>query len=324
MSTTQPADLSDAPASFLDFTRPDLGGRAMGVLRRNLQTLRTFCRRFNVEPTERILERVASIYDRRPEWVTAEAHPTDLLILYVMAMGLRPTRVVEIGVASGLSTCAMLAGLADAGVPARNARDQRATVQSFDILETVPWSTQHRIGAAIPVVLPQCADAVKVNTSRTSMDLERELGEVRVDMAFIDGAHNHPWPLIDAIQLCKVASEGCWFVLHDVALSERAMIETQRLGLREIAFEPCRGAEWLFEMWSSDKVRGCGAAHNVGAVRAVPLQSLRMQANLQELVALPWESSPPPKAVEVLYDFCGREAVEQGMLLGRPGASLLR
>lgn len=307
----------------LDAARPVLGERSIDVLRRNLKTLRTFCRRFNVEPSETILERVASIYDSRPSWVTAESLPTDLLILYLAARGLHPSRVVELGVASGLSTCAMLAGLADAGVPARNPKDGREVVQSFDILKTVPWDANHAIGGAIREVLPECTGAVKVNTSRTSMDLERELGGVRVEMAFIDAAHNHPWPLIDAIQVCKVSEVGSWMILHDVALVERAMVEAVVRQMAGLPFEPTRGAEWLFEMWPSDKVRGSGAGHNVGAVRSLSLDAVRMNPNIQELVALPWESSPPAAAVQVLYEFCGREAVEQGMLLGRPGARLL-
>lgn len=323
MTSSVRAPIAEAPAGPLDQTRPGSGERAIDVLRRNACTLRTLCRRFSVEASREILERVASIYDRRPAWVTAESYPTDLLILYVVARGLRPGRVVEIGVASGLSTCALLAGLADAGVPDVNAADGRAAVQSFDILETLPWDASRAIGSAIPVVVPEYASAVRVNTSRTSLDLERELGAVPVEMAFIDGAHNHPWPMIDAIQLCKVMTQGGWMVLHDVALVERAMIEAHWGRMAKLPYEPRRGAEWLFEMWPSEKVRGTGAGHNVGLVRSLAPDQIRMHPNLRELVALPWESSPPKEGVDVLCEFCGRDAVEQGMLLGRPGAQLL-
>ena len=285
--------------------------------------MRILCDRFGVEPSNDILERVASIYDRRPDWVRAESHPTDLLILYLAARGVRPSRVVEIGVASGLSTCALLAGITDGGVPPTNSQDGRETVQSFDVLEHVPWDANRPIGAAIPLVVPELASAVKVNTSRTSMDLERELGDVPVELGFIDGSHSHPWPLIDAIQMCKVMKPDAWIVLHDVALAERAVVETHCRGLPKLAFKPTRGAEWLFEMWPSEKLRGTEAGHNVALVRCLPPDSVRSHPNLRALVSLPWESAPPPEACEVLREFCGPDAVDQGMLLGRPGVRLL-
>lgn len=312
-----------APAGILDRNAPPRGEDSMRVLQSNARTLNTLCHRFDVEPTTAILERVASIYDRRPDWVTAESHPTDLLILYLAARGLRPQRVVEIGVASGLSTCGLLAGLADAGVPAKNPRDGRETVQSFDILEHVPWDKNRPIGGAIAEVFPELAAGARINTSRTSLDLEHELGDVPVELAFIDGAHNHPWPLVDAIQLSKVMTPTGWIILHDVALVERAILEAHFRRMTELPFMPSRGSEWHFEMWPSEKLRGSESGHNVALVRPLPLETLRMHPNLQALVALPWESAPPEAAQSILVEFCGSEAVEQGKTLGRPGQALL-
>jgi len=255
--------------------------------------------------------------------VTAESHPTDLLILYLAARGIKPARVVEIGVASGLSTCALLAGLADAGVPQTNPIDGRETVQSFDILEHVPWDKDRPIGSVIPILVPELKPWSRVHTSRTSMDLQQELGSVPVDLAFIDGAHNHPWPLIDAIQVSRVMTEGSWMILHDVALVERAIVETFWRKLPQLAFNPSRGAEWLFELWPGTKIRPTESGHNVAIIRQQPLDHIRMHENLQTLVALPWESAPPPQATALLREFCGDKAVDQGIRLGRPGEDLL-
>lgn len=311
------------PAGPLDPTHTDRGSSSVDLLRRNGATFRMLCDRFGVEPVPQILERVAALYDNRPGWVTAESHPTDLLILYLAARGVRPARVVEIGVASGLSTCALLAGLADAGVPHTNPADGRETVQSFDILDHVPWDKNRPIGSVIPVLAPELKPWSRVHTSRTSMDLERELGSVPVDLAFIDGSHNHPWPLIDAIQVSRTMSGGAWMILHDVALVERALVETFWRKLHQLAFEPTRGAEWLFEMWPSAKIRPVNSGHNVAIVQQVPTEQLRMHENLQTLAALPWESAPPPEAVSLLRAYCGDKAVTMGMHLGRPGADLL-
>ncbi|MFG0259642.1 MAG: class I SAM-dependent methyltransferase [Phycisphaerales bacterium JB041] len=295
----------------------------MEVLLRNARTLRILCDRFGVEPSITILERIADLYDRRPSWITAESHPTDLLILYLAARGLTPGRVVEIGVASGMSTCGLLAGLADGGVPATNPRDGRATVQSFDILEHVPWDKDRPIGSAIAEILPDLAAGAKINTSRTSLDLPNELGDVPVELAFIDGSHSHPWPLIDAIQVSKVMSPDGWIILHDVALVERAMLDAILRGKSTLPFRPSRGSEWHFELWPSEKLRGSESGHNVALVRPVAPDTLRMHPNIVSLVSMPWESAPPPAAEAVLVEFCGSEAVERGKVLGRPGEVLI-
>ena len=315
--------LVPTPAGPLDPTRPDRGVSSIDLLRRNARTLHTLCHRFGIEPSAEILERVAALYDNRPTWVSAESHPTDLLILYLAARGIKPARVVEIGVASGLSTCALLAGLADAGVPQTNPVDGRETVQSFDILEHVPWDKDRPIGSVIPILAPELKPWSRIHTSKTSMDLEHELGGVPVDLAFIDGAHNHHWPLIDAIQASRVMTEGAWMILHDVALVERAIIETFWAKLPRLAFHPVRGAEWLFEMWPSEKLRGSESGHNVALVRALPPEEIRLHPNLQALVALPWEDAPPKPAQALLREFCGDDAVDRGIQLGRPGAKLL-
>lgn len=296
---------------------------SIDVLLGNARTLRTFADRFGTPPTVEVLQRVAEIYDRRPGWVTAESHPTDLLILYLMVRGVRPSRVVEIGVASGLSTCALLAGLADIDRPLRHPEDGRPVVQSFDILEHVPWDANRPIGAAIQSVVPELAAGAQINTKRTSLDLERELGAVPFELAFVDGAHCHPWPLVDAIQLCKFSVPDAWMVLHDVALTERAMAGAVRRNTAQLPFKPDRGAEWLFEMWPSEKLRGSESGHNVAAVRAVPIDELRHHPNLAALVALPWECAPPPEARDLLVEFCGSEAVERGKQLGRPNERLI-
>ena len=75
--------------------------------------------------------------------------------------------------------------------------------------------------------------------------------------AFVDGNHQHPWPLHDVLQLQRLMPRG-WILLHDIDLpgAGRARAAESRL-------PPSYGAKHVFDFWPERKI----AAGNIGAIQ---------------------------------------------------------
>lgn len=299
-TTAQPGKVSQSP---------------LAVFQRNAVTRRLIHHRFGTEPEERAMAALAAVCGRAPRWVQAETLPADLLFLHDMARCARARRVVEIGVASGLSTSIILHALASGGSPLKDSAG-RTAVQSVDILEHVPWDKGTRIGAAIPEVVPDLAHGVTIHTRKTALNIPEIVEPGGADFAFVDGAHSHPWPALDVLMLSRVLRPGSWIVLHDIALAERALIAARALNLDSVDFG-ARGAEYLFEFWPGEKIRGVGDCWNIGAIRVPPDGSFRPE-HLRDLLAVPWETGLVLPAIEALHAMIGKASVFIGANLHRP------
>jgi hypothetical protein len=138
--------------------------------------------------------------------------------------------------------------------------------------------------------------------------------------AFVDANHAHPWPLVDVLHLAPVMRPGSWIVLHDIGLAERAVEETQSLN-GEAANYRVRGAQYLFEFWPYEKVRGVGDCWNVGAVRLPPEGRWNPRA-LADLAAIPWESGCTAAGFRALAELVGKEPVMLGSNMHRRDLTL--
>ena len=71
----------------------------------------------------------------------------------------------------------------------------------------------------------------------TSFDIEKILGEKRIDMVFIDAAHSHPYPIIDLIHMIPFLHNESLVLLHDV-----------------VNMEPHEwGASFIYDAWKDKK-----------------------------------------------------------------------
>jgi hypothetical protein len=207
-----------------------------------------------------------------PSWVQGGLSTGDAAFLVSLVAREHPRTVIEIGVAAGTSSAALLYAL-----------DQLPAVEllrllhSVDVRPTCYFDPLRLVGSAVADMYPEHQTMWILDTKGSA----RRVGTSpqRYDLAFIDGDHRHPWPLFDLLHLAPVLIPGAWVALHDISLP------------RCWPKFPQHGAQWLFEQWSGEKVAGVGDAENIGAVR--------LPANLRELNAVavalveqsPWQTA---------------------------------
>lgn len=196
---------------------------------------------------------------RPPAWVTGGLSAGDAEFLGELVARVQPTRVLEVGVAAGTSSAALLYALDQ--LP----EGKRALV-SVDIRPTCYFDARRATGEACAAMYPAPRARWILLTGIDARRVRRELTQRSIDLVFLDGDHSHPWPLLDVLHLAPWAQPEAWMALHDIALA--------RVCPRFQTF----GAEWLFAAWPGEKYAGTGDAENIGAVR--------LPANLETLVPM--------------------------------------
>ena len=181
----------------------------------------------------------------------------------------QPTTVVEIGVAAGTSSAALLYAL-DQLPGAR-------TLYSVDCNRSCYFDPRRRLGAAVAEMYPNHRARWILHPG---IDSRHAVAQIRdYDLAFVDANHHHPYPLLDVVHLASVMRPGAWIALHDLELP-RLYPEWQS-----------HGPMWLFELWPGAKVHGQGDAENIGAVQ-LPPDVRTLLAPFKALLARPWEQTP--------------------------------
>lgn len=251
---------------------------------------------FGLAPDEEGLRALAARF-RVPRWVQGEVAFADAWFLTEMVRCLRPERMVEIGVASGVSSAVLLAALRECG----------GRLESFDLLDRCYFDPSRAVGEAVGEMAPELAGSWRLRTGLTAIDVGRELAGADLPLAFIDADHQHPWPVVDLLALRPVLRPGAWVILHDIALPRCADQVEQTTGTK-VPWRH-RGVELLFEAWPHEKLRGQGASYNIGAVR-MPESGGVSLSDFERVLDLPWEVEPGVAARELL----GRPfEVDEGM-----------
>lgn len=174
----------------------------------------------------------------------------------------RPAQMVEFGVASGFSSSFILdyarrAGLLGDGV----------FLHSFDLCEE--HVVGEKVGNYLRVHHSDLARHWSLNTEVTSATLlERpellKLGSGPV-LAFVDGGHNHPWPILDLIYLYKTLPRGSWVVLQDLQMMERWIADC--VIYDAVSPHPVRGVNYTVSHWPGTKILGFDMAYNSAVIR---------------------------------------------------------
>lgn len=121
-----------------------------------------------------------------------------------------PQVVLEIGVASGASSAAILGALL--------MTNSRAKLIALDCLDTCYFDERLDVGFMVPKVFGEAPSAYELHAGVPSLDLETILDGRTVDFLFIDGNHSHPWACIDTILALPFLSPGAIVVYHDINL----------------------------------------------------------------------------------------------------------
>lgn len=186
----------------------------------------------------------------------------------------RPQSAVEIGVAAGVSSAALLLALDRLPEVAAG-----RTLHSCDITGRCYFDEQRHIGEATPAMYPTARARWLLNTDCDARRLAGRLPEHSVDLTFIDANHYHPWPLLDVLHMTQLARPRSWVVLHDIALP-RLHPSLQVYGV-----------QWLFEEWPLDRISGTGKSANIGAIR-LPADAAQLTGFAVDLLQRTWEHAP--------------------------------
>jgi hypothetical protein len=120
----------------------------------------------------------------------------------------QPRTVVEIGCASGMSTCILAALMAQNGGGA---------IHSFDLLQNYYVDPTKPVGYLVDEALPHPGVTISVNRGKTCLDVGTLVTDP-LDLCFIDAAHRHPWPLIDTLAVLPFVRQGGIIIHHDLKM----------------------------------------------------------------------------------------------------------
>ncbi len=194
---------------------------------------------------------------RVPAWCDNFAHAHELAFMWDVIEASRPTSLVEIGTASGVSTAMLTAGACELC-------GDDAMVYSFDIATECYFDRGRPLASAIAEMAPDLVDRVRLFAGANAMDAASCFPVGGVDFAFIDGEHGHPAPTLDLLAMVHALKPGAWVVLHDIELSNFSE------DVEGVSWADSSGAARLFARWPFEKVQPTGATRadrNLGAIR---------------------------------------------------------
>lgn len=176
---------------------------------------------------------------------------------------LRPQRMVEFGVSSGVSSAFFLSAAA-----ALDLLREGTFLTGADITDDL--GEGNKTGQ---VVAEKAADQTQnfdLQIGRNSFellqdgDLAKALGTGRA-LAHIDADHCHPWPLIDVLTLYLTMPSQSWILMQDVQMLERWALGTILNG--KPVPRPLRGPNITFTHWPGTKILGEDMCFNMGAIK---------------------------------------------------------
>ena len=226
-----------------------------------------------------------------PDWAKGHIAHDDAMFLYEMIKAVSPRTMLELGVASGTSSAAILYTLDQLTDP------QSRKLISADVRPTCYFDPSRATGEAVSAMYPAAMAQWQLWTAHTAHRLLAELAPGSVDLLFIDANHSHPWPTLDLLHLAPVMKPGAWIVLHDV--------ELPHLHPKYQAWGP----NFLFEAWPFNKVHEQGSTANIGAVQ-LPAHLPDVIPVALSLLERAWEHAPFTWDVKLPDEF---NAIEQAI-----------
>jgi predicted O-methyltransferase YrrM len=225
---------------------------------------------------------------RPPPWAVGSIGVLDAMALRDMVHGVRPTRVIELGTASGTSALLLAAAMREIG-------HSHACVHTYDLHPWCYFDRSRAVGAAIDDADSALDRMIVRHVDETAVDAGRCLSGI--GLAFIDADHRHPMPTADLLALLPALAPGAWVVLHDIDLPNAAERYERAHGVT-VDWKQ-HGAKWLFEAWPHETLRPHA---NLGAMRLPDSDACvgEIREALEECLAKPWETTPGGAAAAAL------------------------
>lgn len=220
---------------------------------------------------------------QRPAWAQGTISDYDSRFLAGLANFANARNVVEIGVASGWSSAVLLKALNTLGAEHR--------VTGIDLSPTYYLDASIPTGHAVQETVPQLAGNYRLLTGKLAFDAMSEVG--KVDFAFIDGHHMHPWATLDMLSVLPFIDRGRWVAMHDLNL---CTFERHR--------HTNRAPFYLFYMWPDQKLHSTQQPTMIGAV-LVERSPADYLPTLLEILYTPWEIDVDPADLSRLASTTG-------------------
>ncbi|HEV8397069.1 MAG TPA: glycosyltransferase [Vicinamibacterales bacterium] len=205
-----------------------------------------------------------------PSWAIGHVSGADATFLHEMIGALQPENIVELGVASGVSSAVILHALDR--LPDADCR----VLYSCDVRPTCYFDEAYATGQACREMYPSPRAGWYTSFESDARELARVLPIEGADLTFIDANHAHPYPLLDLLQVTTFAKPGSWVILHDVDLPiQHPQFQTY-------------GPRWLFHKWPFNKIKAFDRWASIGAVQ-LPEDPSQLVPMVLALLDKPWE-----------------------------------
>jgi cephalosporin hydroxylase len=216
------------------------------------------------ETIQRILDEITTYFSRGLRGIFGGPITAGdaVMIAAIMEM-VRPSEMVEIGVASGFSSSFILGYAKSAGLLTKD----EVFLHSVDLEKE--HAPDKQVGSFLFSHFPELVGYWDLQTEVTSAKLLRGENYIHFSngariVAFVDGGHNHPWPVVDLIYLHRILPTGSWVVMQDARMMERWIADCVVHNVPSPA--PVRGVDFAVSHWPGTKIFGFDTSYNSAAV----------------------------------------------------------
>lgn len=154
------------------------------------------------------------LIEKRPRNLKGSLSNVDIEFLYSKVLEYKPQNIAEIGVASGMSSAAILTAVKELN----ELNNDKHTLYSFDLLNHCYWDKSLSIGFAVTKYYNYLAPYFNLKTGKTALNFQNFYEENTLDFVFIDANHKHPYPCLDVLIVLPFIKTGGIICMHDINL----------------------------------------------------------------------------------------------------------
>lgn len=235
---------------------------------------------------------VLSFFQRPLEVFGGPITAGDGWFIAAFVASVRPSTIIEVGVASGYSSAFLLT----LGDRFRLFSPGRPFLHSYDIAKTNAQGRE--VGDLVSRYFGGYLQHWKLNTGKTTAGLPsgefRDIaaGSTGPVLIFIDGGHTNPWPSIDLAYAASELPKGSIALMQDGRMMERWIADSVIFGVQ--CPRPVRGVQIALTNWSGKRIDGLDICYNMSAVELGP-DAATLRQFINDVCAYPFEESTSPE-----------------------------